>query len=84
MTGMLPLTIQQAHRLLRMGDISSVALTQALLDRIVALDNDVKAYLTLAPEMALDQAAQADRRRAAGEDHPLLGCAAGNQGRHLR
>jgi aspartyl-tRNA(Asn)/glutamyl-tRNA(Gln) amidotransferase subunit A len=70
---MLPLAIQQAHRRLRAGDISSVALTQALLDRIVALDNDVKAYLTLAPEMALDQAAEADRRRAAGEDRPLLG-----------
>jgi aspartyl-tRNA(Asn)/glutamyl-tRNA(Gln) amidotransferase subunit A len=73
MTGMLPLTIQQAHRRLRAGDISSVTLTQALLDRIVALDNDLKAYLTLAPEMALDQAAEADRRRAAGEDHLLLG-----------
>ena len=73
MTGILPLTICQAHHLLRAGDISSVALTQALLDRIVALDNDLKAYLTLAPEMALDQAAEADRRRAAGEDHPLLG-----------
>ena len=73
MTGMLPLTIQQAHQRLRAGDISSVALTQALLDRIVALDNDVKAYLTLAPEMALEQAAEADRRRAAGEDGLLLG-----------
>jgi aspartyl-tRNA(Asn)/glutamyl-tRNA(Gln) amidotransferase subunit A len=71
--GLLPLTIQQAHHRLRTGEISSVALTQALLDRIVALDNDIKAYLTLAPDMALDQAAEADRRRAAGEDHPLLG-----------
>ena len=73
MTAVLPLTIQQAHQRLRAGDISSVALTQALLDRIVTLDNSIKAYLTLAPEMALDQAAEADRRRAAGEDHPLLG-----------
>ena len=66
-------TIEEAHRRLRTGDVSSVALTQALLDRVVALDNGIKAYLTLAPEMALDQAAEADRRRAAGEDHPLLG-----------
>jgi aspartyl-tRNA(Asn)/glutamyl-tRNA(Gln) amidotransferase subunit A len=44
-----------------------------VLDRILTLDNEVKAYLTLAPEMALQQAAEADRRRSAGEDHPLLG-----------
>ncbi len=84
MTAPLPLTIQQAHHLLRAGDISSVVLTQAFLDRIVALDNDLKAYLTLAPEMALDQAAEADRRRTAGEDRPLLGVPLADQGRHLR
>jgi aspartyl-tRNA(Asn)/glutamyl-tRNA(Gln) amidotransferase subunit A len=67
------LAIQEAHRLLSQGQISSMELTQAVLDRILAVDNEVKAYLTLAPESALEQAAEADRRRAAGEDHPLLG-----------
>jgi aspartyl-tRNA(Asn)/glutamyl-tRNA(Gln) amidotransferase subunit A len=66
-------TIHDALALLRQGEISAVELTQAILDRIVALDDDVKAYLTLAPEFALEQAAEADRRRAAGEDQPLLG-----------
>jgi aspartyl-tRNA(Asn)/glutamyl-tRNA(Gln) amidotransferase subunit A len=73
MTAPTQLTIHEAHALLRRGEISSVELTRAVLDRIVALDNDVKAYLTLAPETALEQAAEADRRRSDGEEHPLLG-----------
>jgi aspartyl-tRNA(Asn)/glutamyl-tRNA(Gln) amidotransferase subunit A len=68
-----PRTIQQASEQLKQGDLTSVALTQALLDRIVALDNHIKAYLTLTPETAITQAAEADDRRAAGEDGPLLG-----------
>jgi aspartyl-tRNA(Asn)/glutamyl-tRNA(Gln) amidotransferase subunit A len=67
------LTIHEAQDLLQKGQISSVELTQAIIDRIVAVDNDVKAYLTLTPELALEQAREADRRRAAGEDNPLLG-----------
>jgi len=59
--------------LLKKGEISSVELTQAVIDRIVAVDNDIKAYLTLTPELALEQARDADRRRAAGENNPLLG-----------
>ena len=50
-----------------------MAATQAMLDRIVAYDNAIRSYLTLADESALEQAAAADRRRAAGEDGPLLG-----------
>ena len=70
------LPLHQAHALLRRGEISAVELTQAVLDHILAVDNDVKAYLTLAPESALEQAAEADRRWAAGEAlaaSPLLG-----------
>ena len=74
------LTIHQAHELLRKGEISSVELTQALLDRIVAVDNQIKAYLTLTPELALEQAREADARIAAlrREDrldrlNPLIG-----------
>ncbi len=68
------LTIRQAHGLLDQREITSVELTQAVLDRIVALDNDLRAYLTLTPEVALEQAAEADARRAAGTDtgHPAL------------
>jgi len=66
-------TLAEAQNCLRRREISSVELTQALLDRIVDLDNELRAYLTLLPEEALAQAGEADRRRAAGEDHPLLG-----------
>jgi aspartyl-tRNA(Asn)/glutamyl-tRNA(Gln) amidotransferase subunit A len=65
--------LQAASLALRQGACSSLELTQAVLERIYAVDNEVRAYLTLAPELALEQAAEADRRRAAGEDHPLLG-----------
>ena len=51
------LTIHEAADLLRSGAISSVALTEAVLERIVAVDNDVKAYLALTPEAALADAA---------------------------
>jgi len=67
------LTIHEAHDLLVAGEISAVELTEAVLERILAVDNDVKAYLALTPEAALEQARAADERRAAGEDNPLLG-----------
>jgi aspartyl-tRNA(Asn)/glutamyl-tRNA(Gln) amidotransferase subunit A len=74
------LTIHAAADLLRAGDISAVELIEAALDRIYAVDNEVKAYLTLLPELALEQAAEADARlraaRAAGrlaDLPPLLG-----------
>ena len=67
------LTIHEAHDRLAAGEISAVELTEAVLERITAVDNAVKAYLTLTPEEALAQAHAADQRRAAGEDTPLLG-----------
>jgi aspartyl-tRNA(Asn)/glutamyl-tRNA(Gln) amidotransferase subunit A len=67
------LTLQQARQKLDSGEISSLELTQALIERIVAVDNEVKAFLTLTPEAALQQARQADERRTAGENNPLLG-----------
>ena len=73
MTGPALWTLAEAQRRLQRRELSSVELTQAVLDRIVDLDNDIRAYLTLLPEAALAQAEAADRRRAAGEDCPLLG-----------
>ena len=67
------LTIHEALDGLRAGDFSAVDLTQALLDRIAAVDGQVKAYLTVTAERALAQAAAADARRRQGEDAPLLG-----------
>ena len=67
------LTLTELRDALRRGDTTSVAATQAMIDRIVAYDNAIGSYLTLADESALEQAAAADRRRANGEDGPLLG-----------
>ncbi len=54
------LTIHQAAALLRTGEITASELTEAVLDRILAVDNAIKAYLTLLPEVAVEQAAAAD------------------------
>src|SRR5688572_2949583 len=67
------LTVHDALRLLRAGEVTSVALTQALLDRIDAVEGAVRAYLTVTGERALAQAEAADARRAQGDDAPLLG-----------
>ncbi len=67
------LTITEAHRLLQRGEISSVELTQAHLERITALDGTIRAFLTVTAEIALQQAHAADERRRRGEDNPLLG-----------
>ena len=73
MTALTDLTIREAADRLRAGEISSVELTRAYLDRIAALDDTLQAYLTVTGEIALEQARRADERRAAGEDDPLLG-----------
>ena len=67
------LTLHAAAQDLRDGQFSSVELTQALLDRVEAVDGRVGAYLTVTADLALDQAAAADARRASGDDGPLLG-----------
>jgi aspartyl-tRNA(Asn)/glutamyl-tRNA(Gln) amidotransferase subunit A len=67
------LTLSELREALRSGETTSLAATQAMLDRIVASDNRVKSFLLVADELALEQAAAADARRARGEDTPLLG-----------
>lgn len=49
------------------GDLSSVEVTQAHLDRIGAVDGDYNAFLHVAGEQALDAAREVDRAVAAGE-----------------
>jgi aspartyl-tRNA(Asn)/glutamyl-tRNA(Gln) amidotransferase subunit A len=64
------LTIHEDRERLAAGEFTAVELTEAVLERILAVDNDVKAYLTLTPEEALAQARAADERRAASADDP--------------
>ena len=56
------------------GETTSVALTQAHLDRIAEVDKDVHAFLHVDSEGALAQATLADKKRAGGEKlSPLAG-----------
>lgn len=60
--------------MLQAGEISSVELTRAHLDRTAAVDGAVHSYLHVGPEAAIATAAEIDRRRAAGESlHPMAG-----------
>jgi aspartyl-tRNA(Asn)/glutamyl-tRNA(Gln) amidotransferase subunit A len=67
------LSLVELRAMLRRGEISSVAATEAMLDRIVDVDNDLQSYLTLTDELALEQAKVADARLAKGDSTLLLG-----------
>ncbi len=70
------LTIHEARDRLVSGALSAVELTKAVLERILAMDNEVKAYLTVTPEEALAQARAADQRLSAASEKqlgPLVG-----------
>ena len=76
MTKLNDLSLQQASDALRRGEISSRELTQACLNQIEKLEPEMNAFITLTPELALEQADAADqlRRKAPqSELSPLLG-----------
>lgn len=66
-------TATELLRLLETGEITSVELTQAYLDRIAEIDGEVGAFLRVDSQAALDQAAKIDARRAAGKEVGKLG-----------
>lgn len=53
--------------------ISSVELTKYYLDRISQLDSSLNSFITVCPELALEQAKQADQRIQKGEASALTG-----------
>jgi aspartyl-tRNA(Asn)/glutamyl-tRNA(Gln) amidotransferase subunit A len=68
------LSIQQAHEFLSSRQISSEELTRAYLERIQRLDPQIKSYVTVSEESALEQARDADQRLATGKGlTPLTG-----------
>ncbi|MBT7227711.1 MAG: Asp-tRNA(Asn)/Glu-tRNA(Gln) amidotransferase subunit GatA [Gammaproteobacteria bacterium] len=66
-------TVAEISAALKAGDISSVEITQAYLNRIAKLNGELNAYITVCEESALEQAAAADAGRSAGNTSPLLG-----------
>ncbi len=73
MTQLTDLTLTEALHQLDAREISSVELTQAHLAQIERLEPQVRAFLTVTAELALQQAKAADALRAKGETRPLLG-----------
>jgi aspartyl-tRNA(Asn)/glutamyl-tRNA(Gln) amidotransferase subunit A len=67
------LSIGELGRVLSAREISSVELTRHFLGRIERFNPALNALITLTAEPALSDAAAADRRRAQGEQGPLLG-----------
>ncbi|MCH8339794.1 MAG: Asp-tRNA(Asn)/Glu-tRNA(Gln) amidotransferase subunit GatA, partial [Chloroflexi bacterium] len=68
------LSMLEAAGALRAGDVSSTELTRACLDRILAVDGDVHAFLTVTDDLALAQAEAADQKfkTRSGEELPLV------------
>ena len=74
MSELYKMTIDEAGTLLRAGKLSSVELTRAHLERIRAVDGQVKAFTLVTDELALQQAEEADRRLRNDEQvTPLTG-----------
>ena len=67
------MTAHEARGLLDRGEVSSVEMTQAVLDRIHEVEDKVKAFVTVTDELALEQARRADERIASGDAQPLTG-----------
>src|SRR5713226_440812 len=63
------LTVSEASELLAARQVSSVELTRFALERIERLDRSIGAFLLRTPELAMSQAAHADKIKA----HSLTG-----------
>jgi len=66
-------SIAELSRSLQAGEFTSVELTRHMLQRIGEVGSPLNALITVTGELALEQAAQADARRARGEAGPLTG-----------
>ena len=67
------LTLHELHGKLKRGEVSSVEATKAFLARIEAVEPRVKAFITVTPDEALKNAAEADARIASGDMDMLTG-----------
>lgn len=67
-------TIEEVAALLRSAELSSVAVTTVMLERIERLDGRLNAFITVLADQALEQAQRADSELAVGHDRgPLHG-----------
>lgn len=76
MSELTALEVRELIPLLSAGKISSLELTRAFLERIQSLEGSLHAFITLTPELALEQATRADQqcsKAGSGSLPPLLG-----------
>ena len=66
-------TLAELSAMLEAGDVTSVDLTRAFLDRIKQYDGELNSFITVTQEQALSQAQAADEQRKAGNAGPLTG-----------
>lgn len=71
--GVTHLSVRELGQRLAARDLSAVELTQRYLQRIHERDAEVNAFITVDRDHSLAQAREADRRLAAGDQHPLTG-----------
>jgi len=67
------MTIKEAAEGLRNKEFTSLELTQAYLNRIKEKDPEIKAYITITEDLALEQAKRADEMLKKGEGNMLTG-----------
>jgi amidase len=65
--------VARQAELVRAGEVSSVELVELYLERIGRLEPELNAFRVVMGERALADARQADGRRSAAEERPLLG-----------
>ncbi len=73
MTELWRLTVAEASDLLKRRALSSLELTRSVLDRISQVEGKVRAFIRVTEDIALRQAAEADRRLAQGSGSDLTG-----------
>ncbi len=67
------MTVAELSACLQAGSVSSVELTRGFLARIERHQRELNAFISVNPEIALAEAAEADRRLRAGGAGPLAG-----------
>lgn len=66
-------SLAELSAMLEAGEVTSVELTQAFIDRIKQHDVELNSFITVTEELALAQAKAADEKRQAGQAGPLTG-----------
>jgi len=67
------LTAHELHEMIRRREVSCREVTESVLRRIEKVEDRIHAYITLTPDLAMEQAAAADARLQKGETGPLTG-----------